>query len=192
MSLGFEKKSLKYYLKNKWIDTEFDDLIKSHYSYVKNTSTLKKARYLDLKISLDGDMLTKVDRSSMLNSLECRSPFLDHRLIEFTNKLPDNFLMSNGKSKKILKETFQNMLPDGLFELEKSGFGIPVGDWLRSSLKQDLISLSKKAYLKDQDIFNEKSIKKLVYEHINCISDSTFKVWTFYCFQKWYNKNYEL
>lgn len=189
MCLGFERNRLGELLNPAWRASHYESLFQDHYKQVQYLNPLQKARYLDLKICLEGDMLVKVDRASMLNSLECRTPFLDHRLIEFSYQLPDHFLISKGITKKILKETFQDMLPKGLFSMTKSGFGIPVGDWLRSSLNNELQAYSNKNFLVDQGIFNPDYIAKIVHNHLNKIEDNTFKVWTFYCFQKWYLKN---
>ena len=165
MCLGFERNMLGELLNPEWRATQYESLFENHYKQVQYLNPLQKARYLDLKICLEGDMLVKVDRASMLNSLECRTPFLDHRLIEFS---------------------YQDMLPKGLFSMTKSGFGIPVGDWLRTSLSNELQKYSNKDFLIDQGIFNPDYILKIVYNHLNKIEDNTFKVWTFYCFQKWY------
>jgi asparagine synthase (glutamine-hydrolysing) len=187
--LGFERNMLGELLNPAWRTNHYESLFQDHYKQVQHLNPLQKARYLDLKICLEGDMLVKVDRASMLNSVECRTPFLDHRLIEFSYQLPDHFLISKGITKKILKETFQDMLPKGLFTMTKSGFGIPVGDWLRSSLNNELQSYSNIDFLVEQGIFNPDYISKIVYNHLNKIEDNTFKVWTFYCFQKWYINN---
>jgi asparagine synthase (glutamine-hydrolysing) len=88
---------------------------------VEDVSALKMARYLDQHISLDGDMLAKVDRASMLCSLECRAPFLDHRLMEFTNRLPDDFLIKGNNKKRILKDCFEDLLPKGFMQASESG-----------------------------------------------------------------------
>jgi asparagine synthase (glutamine-hydrolysing) len=189
MCLGFERNILGELFDSAWQTTGYETFFQSHFDQLVNLTPLQKARYLDLKICLDGDMLAKVDRASMLNSLECRTPFLDHRLIEFSYQLPDHFLISNGTTKKILKETFQDMLPQGLFSLHKSGFGIPVGDWLRESLSLELQEFSKKDFIVEQGIFNPDYISKIVFNHLNKIEDNTFKVWTYYCFQKWFVTN---
>ena len=189
MCLGFERNMLGELLNPAWLSTLSESFFQNYYNQLQSLSPLQKARYFDLKICLEGDMLVKVDRASMLNSLECRTPFLDHRLIEFSYQLPDNFLISKGITKRILKETFEDMLPRGLFSMTKSGFGIPVGDWLRATLRSELQSFSTKEFLFDQGIFNTDYVTKIVYNHLNNIEDNTFKVWTFYCFQKWYIKN---
>lgn len=154
-------------------------------------SPLKKSRFLDKSISLEGDMLVKVDRASMLVSLECRSPFLDYRLWEFTNSLPDSFLIKNGYKKRILKDTFADLLPSNFFNFAKSGFGVPVGEWLKTSLKMELSILTEVSFLEDQGIFSVSYVKNLVREHLHDVRDHTFKLWTLYCFQKWYKMTHE-
>jgi asparagine synthase (glutamine-hydrolysing) len=125
----------------------------------------------------------------MLNSLECRAPFLNRTLWNYTNTLPDSFLMKGLDKKYILKEAFKEDFPEDFLNKSKSGFGVPVGDWLRTALRNDLESFVEDHFLKAQNIFQKENIKKLVSEHLNG-KDNTFKVWTFYCFQKWYYNKY--
>lgn len=149
---------------------------------------LKALRYIDKQISLEGDMLAKVDRASMLCSLECRAPFLDHRLMEYTYQLPDSYLLDKGNKKRILKDTFEDLLPAGFFDAPKSGFEIPVGQWLREDLKADLLeTLSKESLLK-VGLYNLSYIEKLITNHLNHKANNARQLWTLYCFQKWYNR----
>jgi asparagine synthase (glutamine-hydrolysing) len=191
MSLGFTNDNKRNLLnKNNFEDTNTNVLLKT-FNGTNFFTILDKSRFIDLKISLEGDMLTKVDRSSMLASIECRAPFLDHRLIDFSYNLSSEFLIKNNETKFILKDTFKDMLPKGLFNKPKSGFGVPVGDWLRNDLKDELINLTNREYLIHQNIFNENLIIQLVDEHLTSYRDHTFKLWTIFCFQKWYKNIYE-
>ena len=90
-----------------------------------------------------------------------------------------------------MKEAFRKYFPEKFFDKPKQGFNVPVGDWLRNSLKKELISYVDDALLLKQNIFNHDFIKRLVYEHLSGKKDNTYKIWTFYCFQKWY-KNYAI
>jgi len=134
-------------------------------------------------------MLVKVDRTSMLSSLECRAPFLNKKIWDFTNSLPDNYLIHKGSKKYILKEVFKDVFPSNFLESSKQGFGVPVGDWLRASLKDELIGFIEESFVLKQNIFNYDYINFIVKNHIEGLEDSTFKVWTYYCFQKWYITN---
>ena len=170
-------------------NSSFYNFINEHYKNSSDLSQLARSRFIDINVSLEGDMLVKVDRASMLASLECRPPLLDPRLVNFSFQLPDNFLIKGSQTKYILKDTFKNMLPEGLFNLPKSGFGVPVGDWLRNELKLELLNLTRDELLIKQNIFNVNYIKKILLEHLNNKNDHTFKLWTIFCFQKWWVNN---
>ncbi|GAL70759.1 asparagine synthase-related protein [Jejuia pallidilutea] len=101
---------------------------------ITHPKTLTDFRLIDKVTSLEGDMLVKVDRTSMLNSLECRAPFLNKKVWNYTNTLPEDFLMKGWNKKYILKEAFRDQFPKDFLDKSKSGFGAPVGDWLKSSL----------------------------------------------------------
>ena len=88
--------------------------------------------------------------------------------------------------KHILKQAFKTYFPDQFLEKSKRGFAIPVGDWLRGSLKQELLKFIDLKLLQKQSIFDSDYIITLVKNHIDSKIDNTFRVWVFYCFQKWY------
>lgn len=190
ISLGFQDEEIKKLL-------NISSLNNDPFEYYRNKTKLQKPRSLndfmiiDRHLSLEGDLLVKVDRTSMLNSLECRAPFLNRTLLEFTTSLPETFLLNKLNKKFILKEAFKNDFPDGFLEKSKQGFGVPVGNWLRSGLKEQLLEFTDSKFLNNQQIFNVENVTKLVEEHINCKKDNTFKVWTFFCFQLWYLKTYK-
>lgn len=189
ISLAFNQKDINSLLKRKYQDfTIFDHFKKV--SNIKHPRLLNDFRRIDKHVSLEGDMLVKVDRMSMLNSLECRAPFLNRELYEYTMTLPENFLMRKWSKKYILKEAFADVFPKGFLEKSKQGFGVPVGDWLRSNLKTELLSYIEVLFLKEQSIFDIKNITRLVDDHLTRKQDQTFKVWAFFCFQKWYKTTY--
>jgi asparagine synthase (glutamine-hydrolysing) len=152
--------------------------------------SLTDFRLVDKILSLEGGMLAKVDRTSMLTSLECRAPFLNKTIWEFTNTLPESYLMKGWNKKYILKEAFRDQFPQDFLEKGKSGFGSPTGDWLRQSLRKELESYIEPELLKKQGIFKGDVITKLVQDHLDSKKDSTFRVWSYYCFQKWYKFNF--
>ncbi|MAX72039.1 MAG: asparagine synthase (glutamine-hydrolyzing) [Flavobacteriaceae bacterium] len=152
--------------------------------------TLTDFRLVDKILSLEGGMLAKVDRTSMLTSLECRAPFLNREIWEFTNTLPEDYLMKGWDKKHILKEAFKDQFPIDFLNKSKSGFGSPTGDWLRQSLRNELESYIDPKMLQDQGIFNVDYVTKLVKDHLDSKKDSSFRVWSYYCFQKWYKYNY--
>ena len=189
ISLGFDQIDIDNLLKD-------DKKQKALFSFYKDKTniqgpkSLSDFRTIDRHISLEGDMLVKVDRTSMLNSLECRAPFLNRELFDFTMTLPESYLMNKWSKKHILKKAFEDRFPEGFLEKSKQGFGVPVGDWLREGLKNELLSYIEEGFLKSQDIFETQNIISLVKDHVSGRKDSTFKVWPFFCFQKWYIHTY--
>ena len=187
ISLGFPKNELSELLNSEYL---FIDSLEYYKKCYASNNTIHDFRNIDKNISLEGDMLVKVDRTSMLNSIECRSPFLNKELWGFVNNLPDKFLINGWNKKYLLKEAFKKFFPKGFLDKPKQGFGVPVGDWMRNILKDELLSYSESIFLKEQKIFNIKHIQEMVLNHINGKSDNTFRLWTFFCFQKWYIKKY--
>ncbi len=184
ISLGFKPYELKKVLINEPkqdVFSHFKDRLQG-----VNENSLHGIRSIDKIVSLEGDMLPKVDRTSMMVSLECRAPFLNKKIWDFTNSLPENFLIHRGKKKYILKESFKDFFPEKFLYKSKKGFGVPVGDWLRSELKDEFELYVNEKFVKEQGLFDYTYIKSLVMNHINGKEDSTFKVWPYYCFQKWY------
>ena len=189
ISLGLDKGDAKHFFLPNW---RFDNPFQYYKSFIgiESPKSLTDFKTIDRHLSLEGDMLVKVDRTSMLNSLECRAPFLNKNIYDFVASLPDEYLLNHWNKKRILKEAFSDDFPKGFLEKPKKGFGIPVGDWLRNSLKTQLRKFSSKEFLDEQGIFNTESIQKLIADHIDCKIDNTFKVWAFYCFQIWYKGVY--
>ncbi len=188
ISLGFNESELKDILQSNVYISHVLNYYKDN-TFPKGNSILD-FRAIDKLLSLDGDMLAKVDRTSMLASLECRAPFLNKELWDFTNQLPDSYLINGWDKKHILKEAFKEYFPQDFLNKSKKGFGVPVGDWLRSELRLELLSFIDKAFIIKQNIFQFDAISKIVEDHLNSKIDNTFRVWTFYCFQKWYANIY--
>ncbi|QRM90165.1 asparagine synthase (glutamine-hydrolyzing) [Lacinutrix sp. WUR7] len=184
ISLGFSNDTEKL-LKTENIQPNLFSYYKEK-TNIKQPKTVHEYREIDRHISLEGDMLVKVDRTSMLNSLECRAPFLNKTLWEFANSLPEDYLLKGFSKKHILKEAFKEEFPEGFLEKSKKGFVVPVGDWLRSGLKKELESYIETNFLEDQNLFNIDYIKPLVNNHLTGKEDNSYKVWTYYTFQKWY------
>ena len=188
MSLAFPHGELPHLLKNGHYSAEGLDYFKKVIG--NKNKTLQDFKKIDQIISLEGDMLVKVDRTSMLTSLESRSPFLNKELWNFTAGLPEDYLMKGWDKKYLLKEAFKKYFPKDFLDKSKKGFGVPVGDWLRGYLKKELKSYTEKKFLESQGIFDVDYVQNLVEKHLTGQMDNTFRVWTFYCFQKWYKETY--
>ncbi|TGD57134.1 asparagine synthase (glutamine-hydrolyzing) [Flavobacterium humi] len=189
ISLAFQSNELPKILKP-------DYLLEDSFNYYKESigdqnKTLTDFRNIDRRMSLEGDLLVKVDRTSMLNSIECRSPYLNQELWHFTSQLPESFLIKGWDKKHILKEAFKEHFPNDFLDKNKKGFGVPVGDWLRTHLQKELLSYIDPGFIKKQQIFQLEAVSKLVEQHISKQVDNTFRVWTFYCFQLWYKTTFQ-
>jgi len=189
ISLGFKNRELSQLLSKQPLSSNellLDNIDMNVLS--KLTDDLKLVRYLDKETSLEGDMLVKTDRACILASLICRSPLLDYRLMEFSYTIPDEYLLYKSNKKRILKDTFADLLPDNYFNAPKLGFEIPVGEWFRTSLKTDLYETLSAKNMECCNFLNVQYIGQLVDEHITGKFDHATKLWIVYCFQKWYDK----
>lgn len=187
IKLGFTDKEMSIYLNEK---DRVENPLAYYQQKIPNPKNLTDFRNVDKMISLEGDMIVKVDRTSMLASMECRAPFLTREIWNYTLSLPDEYLLKGNNKKMILKKAFENEFPEQFLEKSKKGFGVPVGDWLRQGMRSELLSYIDDKFLEEQDIFDIQNIKKIVLNHLNSVEDNSFKIWTFYCFQKWYKNTY--
>ena len=97
--------------------------------------TVSEMLYLDFRLYLEDNLLVKVDRASMACSLELRTPFLDHRLIEFAEGLPGNLKVRRFQLKYILKKAVERWLPHEIVYRQKRGFSVPIASWMRNELR---------------------------------------------------------
>ncbi len=134
---------------------------------------------------LPGDILTKVDRAGMAVSLESRIPMLDHRLIEFLWKLPIEQKCAPGRSKRLLRDVLDRYVPKHLIERPKTGFGIPVHQWLREPLRDWAESLLDEKQLREQGFFNVEVVRRTWQSHITGDRDLGFYLWDILMFQSW-------
>lgn len=146
--------------------------------------------YHDMHIVLQNDMLHKVDMMSMANSLEVRTPFLDHEVVDFVFGLPSEFKIDGSMKKKILQDTFRNDLPEELYRRPKHGFEVPLLKWFRNELHglifDDLLSRN---FIEDQGLFNYNEISLLKQKLLsNNPEDSVARIWGLIVFQYWWKK----
>ncbi len=140
-------------------------------------SALDRAQYADLKFWLPGDILTKVDRTSMAVSLEAREPLLDHRLIEFAASLPENLRIRGGEGKWLLKKTMRRYLPDDILFRQKQGFVTPIAQWFRGPLAESARAIGSSAALARTGWFDAGRIGAMADAHITGRSDHSRLLW---------------
>lgn len=155
---------------------------------VFSESPIQRMMYRDTVSYLPDDILVKVDRSAMSCGLETRAPFLDHRIASFAWSLPLTFLQHPKSSKYILRQLLTKYIPSSLFDRPKSGFAIPLTDWLRGPLHSWSESLLEPSRLYNQEIFNPEMVSKLWLQHQSGKYDHTNKLWAILMFQSWLDR----
>ena len=140
-------------------------------------SGLDRAQYADLKFWLPGDILTKVDRTSMAVSLEAREPLLDHRLIEFAAGLPEGLRLKGGQGKWLLKKTMQRYLPDDILFRQKQGFVTPIAQWFRGPLADSARGIASSSALARTGWFEPRRLGSIAEDHIAGRADHGRLLW---------------
>jgi asparagine synthase (glutamine-hydrolysing) len=140
----------------------------------------------DIMTYLPNDLLVKVDIATMANSLEARSPFLDHHVIEFAASLPENLKLRGLTTKYLLKRVLRKLLPAENLDRRKMGFGVPIGHWFRGELQPFLREnlLSEKAL--NRGVFNPAAVKQLVELHTRGERDHAHQLWTLLMLELWF------
>ncbi len=161
---------------------------REHYDHwqPQNAATpLARAFHVYARQFMLDDILVKVDRCSMLHSLEVRAPFLDKDVAEFAARLPVSRKLHGFKRKWLLKKAFAELLPDEILYRNKRGFQIPVAEWLRGRMRPLMEDLLSESTLKAQGIFNHQAVRALMDEHVSGRADLRKPLWTLLVFQLW-------
>lgn len=146
---------------------------------------VEEMMYLDTLTYLPDDILVKVDRASMGASLETRAPFVDHEIIEFAWSLPLSMKIRNGVGKYVVRKVLERFVPPDLTDRPKSGFGIPLGSWLRAELRDWAESLMDPARLRSHGFFDATAVHKKWDEHLSGRRDWAFQLWNVLALQAW-------
>ena len=147
-----------------------------------------RASISDLLMYLPGDLLHKVDMSSMAHSLECRSPFLDHRVVELALAMPISrkLRLRGGRSKVVLKEAFADLLPPEIRRRPKMGFGVPIDRWFRGELKDELRSVLLDPSSLNRGLFRREAVESMLIEHIDGRRDHAYRLWGLLMLELWF------
>ncbi len=201
MKLDFKE---RYWQWAKWSGFEGDEILVSKNKERTKEANRRKSEILknlnkdynsvlltDMQLVLENDMLIKVDRMSMCQSLEVRVPFLDSKLVDFSFSIPSNYKIDLKDRKKILKETFQNLLPPELLNRDKKGFEVPLLKWFKTDLRSLIVDdLLSDSFIEEQNIFNVETIKQIKTRLFSSSpNDAVEKIWALIVFQYWWKKN---
>jgi asparagine synthase (glutamine-hydrolysing) len=145
----------------------------------------------DILTYLPCDLLVKVDMASMAHSLECRGPFLDHRVVELALALPleRKLRLRGGRSKAVLKQAFAELLPPSIRTRPKMGFGVPIDRWFRGELKDELRSVLLDPVCLGRGLFRATEIARLVNEHAENRADHAYKLWALLMLELWFRNH---
>jgi len=147
----------------------------------------RRMQFADFMQYLPDDILVKVDRTSMLVSLETRAPFLDHRLVEFAFSLPGTWKITSRQSKIILRDALKDLLPAAIIRRGKAGFSVPVREWFAGPLYE----FCRSRILADsmEHFFDRRVIIKLLEEHRTGRRDNSSRLWLLLCFALWVSRH---
>jgi len=155
---------------------------------VSSANPTDKLLYLDSKTYLPGDILTKVDRMTMATSLEARVPLLDHELIEFVQTIPAELKLKGLETKYIFKKALEGLVPREILYREKQGFGVPVGDWINSQLKERMHGILSEKRTIERGYFEPQYVKILLDEHAKNRRDHSHALWILWMLELWHRR----
>jgi len=161
------------------------DVISRHMKNAPFDDAVGVAQYVDLKTWLVGDILVKVDRTAMANSLETRVPMLDHGFVEWSLGLKPEFKLKNGEGKRVLKRALEPLLPHDLLYRTKQGFSVPLADWFRGTMGEHFrLAMQTPGGLADSGYFDIAFIDTMVTQHRSGLRDHSRTLWLLWMFQR--------
>ncbi len=145
--------------------------------------------YVYSKIYMCDDILAKVDRASMMHSLEARAPLLDHEVVDTFTAMPTRYKLKGRKMKHLLKQTFQGRLPDPILARKKKGFGVPVAEWLKGPLRPWVEELFSPSSLAQHGVFTHAGVQQLWGDHLAGVRDNRKPLWSLVVLLLWMQEN---
>jgi asparagine synthase (glutamine-hydrolysing) len=147
---------------------------------------LNQALLLDMRLYLENDILVKLDRASMMASLEARVPLLNNDFVAYATGLPLDLKLRGLRSKYLLKRALRGILPPRILNRPKKGFGIPVAEWFRGPLREQLLFVLGADRIRADGFFDPTAVKTLIDDHMSGRHDNRKQLWTLFAFQMWH------
>lgn len=151
-------------------------------------NSLDRMLYTDINSYLPEDLLVKMDIASMANSLESRSPFLDHKLIEFSAGIPAHLKLKGLTPKYILKKSLKGFLPDEILTRGKMGFGVPISRWFRDELKEYLKEILSPESIRKRGYLQPDAVQNLIQHHLSGQADHGARLWALLVLELWFRE----
>jgi asparagine synthase (glutamine-hydrolysing) len=133
-------------------------------------------------------LLVKVDIATMANSLETRSPFLDHKVMEFCARLPSSYKLRGTTLKYLLKRAGRRLLPPEIVHRRKMGFGVPVGDWMRSAWRPWVEDVLLSPQALKRGYFEPEALRQFAQAHLEGRQEQSSAVWALLCLELWHRE----
>ncbi|MFL6675155.1 MAG: XrtA/PEP-CTERM system amidotransferase [Massilia sp.] len=165
------------------------EVMRGHAANAPTDDPLSLVQYLDMKTYLPGDILTKVDRASMAHALEVRVPLLDHKFVEWASGVPSSLKLKGGEGKYIFKKSLEPHLSHDILYRKKMGFSIPLAQWLRGPLREQVRAAVLNPALLDTGIFNREFLHQMVEQHQSGVYDHALPLWSVLMFDAFLRKN---
>jgi asparagine synthase (glutamine-hydrolysing) len=187
----FDAVGRRQILTRDWVDNAASedgfDVVSRRFDEVADAHPINQAMYVDMKTWLPDNILVKVDRATMANSLESRAPYLDHRLVEFAASLPVEWKLRRLTKKYILKRALASRLPSSLLNRKKRGFNAPVSHWILGPLRSLLMDAVSSNVARS--VINVSRVESLLTEHVNGQDDHGFRLFNILSLGLWLNRS---
>jgi asparagine synthase (glutamine-hydrolysing) len=148
---------------------------------------LNQVLLIDMRLYLENDILVKLDRASMMASLEGRVPLLNNDFVTYATSLPLDMKLRGLRRKFLFRRALRGILPDHILNRPKKGFGIPVADWFRGPLKEQMLSVLSPERIERKGLFDGQVVGRLVQEHLDGRRDNRKQLWTLFAFELWHD-----
>jgi len=169
-------------------DARQENIIHRYYEYQKDVTQLTRKLYTDLKTTLVSEMLTKADRMTMAFGLESRVPFLDHHLVEWAFRLPDNHKFRGVEGKYVVKKALKNYLPKNILHRPKHGYRVPLRDWMRDQLQEMIQDTLLSQRWRDRGLFEQKAIQHIMTSHFRGDADHSNQLFVLIVLELWFQQ----
>lgn len=189
MCLGFDVLDINAILSN-GVDVEsaLDFLRPIYDRFVGSADEITRAQYLDLNVVLEGDMFPKAHLAAMSTGLSSHPPFIANSVVSLAYRIPSNYKIHGRYLKRVLKDSFSDLIPKELLSAPKRGFSVPMETWLRSLLRKELQALTEANWLEQQGIFQPLALRQVVEEHLTGSRNRFSELWAVFVLQKWYRR----
>lgn len=184
-------------LKNELLSNEFRtnlngnkpiDVLQKWFDQTEDLGIVDATMLTDQMTYLPNDLLVKVDIATMANSLEARSPLLDHHIIEFAASLPQNLKVSGKETKSLLKKVAAKLVPKEVIYRRKMGFGVPIGKWLRGEMKDFMKENLLSERFAKRGLFQQNKIAEIIQQHCDQKNDYSTQIWTLLMLELWFQR----